>query len=194
MSEPVNVFAKNTPAQTEQARRLQAFAARVHAANAKWWVDLETNKRITRNVGELLMLVTSELSEAMEGHRKNLLDDHLSTRKMFEVELADAVIRLLDIAGGMNLTFQGRAAHYEFTDNTAENLLRIVEQLLKAYRDAAMSHLFVLRIETSIVMIQRLAHNEGLDLWSAFEEKMNYNAVRADHQHDARRQADGKKY
>lgn len=82
---------------------LDLCAARVHEANKKWWIDLETGEPIDRNVGELLMLVTSELAEALEGHRKNLMDDKLPHRKMFEVEIVDAFIRLFDIAGGMHL-------------------------------------------------------------------------------------------
>lgn len=66
--------------------------------NEKWWCDLETGEPTERNVGEVLALIHSEISEALEGHRKNLMDDHLPHRKMFSVELADAVIRILDCA------------------------------------------------------------------------------------------------
>lgn len=86
---------------------LNALAARVHAGNAKWWRDLETGAPLKRNVGELLMLVVSEVAEAMEGHRKSLPDDKLPHRSMFEVEIADAIIRLLDISGGMGLDLGG---------------------------------------------------------------------------------------
>lgn len=86
---------------------LNTLAAQVHVANKKWWIDLKTNEPKERNVGEMLMLITSELAEAMEGHRKNLPDDKLSHRFMFEVELADALIRLLDLAGGMKLDIGG---------------------------------------------------------------------------------------
>jgi hypothetical protein len=48
-----------------------------------------------------IALCHSELSEAMEGHRKGLMDDHLPERLMAEVELADAVIRIFDLAGNM---------------------------------------------------------------------------------------------
>ena len=48
-----------------------------------------------RNVGELLCLIHSEISEAMEGARKDLMDTHLTHRSMMEVELADAIIRIL---------------------------------------------------------------------------------------------------
>ncbi len=77
----------------------------VMAVSSGWWKDIKTGEsmRGKRNVGELLCLVHSEISEAMEGHRKNLMDDHLPTRKMFEVELADAVIRIMDLAGGYDL-------------------------------------------------------------------------------------------
>ena len=37
------------------------------------------------------MLIVSEIAEAMEGERKDLMDDKLPHRKMAEVELADAL-------------------------------------------------------------------------------------------------------
>lgn len=57
-----------------------------------------------------LCLIHSEISEAMEGHRKGLMDDHLTHRSMIEVELADAVIRILDLAGWLGLDIQGALA------------------------------------------------------------------------------------
>tara|TARA_R110000868_G_scaffold5292_1_gene32487 strand:+ start:437 stop:838 length:402 start_codon:yes stop_codon:yes gene_type:complete len=77
------------------------------ALEAGWWSDLTTGQSVERNVGELLCLVHSEISEAMEGFRKNLQDDKLPDRKMFEVELADAVIRIFDLAGKHNLDLGG---------------------------------------------------------------------------------------
>jgi len=52
-----------------------------------------------REIGTVLMLIVSEVAEAMEGDRRGLMDDHLPHRKMMEVELADAVIRIMDLAG-----------------------------------------------------------------------------------------------
>lgn len=59
------------------------------------------------DVPKCLCLIHSEISEALEGHRKGLMDDHLPNRKMFEVELADAVIRIMDLAGALNIDIGG---------------------------------------------------------------------------------------
>ena len=84
--------------------------AEVHALNATWWRNPATGRKIKRNKGEMLMLMVSEISEAMEGERKNLMDDKLLHRKMAEVELADTVIRILDYAGGHGYDLGGAIA------------------------------------------------------------------------------------
>lgn len=86
---------------------LNSIAAEVHRANAKWWVDLETGEPLKRNIGEMLMLTVSELAEAMEGDRKGLMDDKLPHRRQLEVEIADAMIRLFDMCGGLGLDVGG---------------------------------------------------------------------------------------
>lgn len=84
---------------------LATIAAEIHKDNANWWKDINTGEALQRNVGELLMLTVCELAEAMEGSRKNIKDDHLPERLMFEVEIMDALIRLFDICAGMGLDF-----------------------------------------------------------------------------------------
>lgn len=82
----------------------------VHERNLTWWFDPKSGETLQRNVGEMLMLTVSELAEAMEGHRKSLNDDHLPQRKMIEVELADALIRIFGMAGGLDLDIGGAFA------------------------------------------------------------------------------------
>jgi NTP pyrophosphatase (non-canonical NTP hydrolase) len=73
----------------------------------RWYYDLETGQPKKQNVGERFALMHSELSEAFEGWRKNKQDDHLPLRKSLEVELADAMIRILDFAGENGLDLGG---------------------------------------------------------------------------------------
>jgi hypothetical protein len=80
--------------------QIKVMSSIIHADNQHWWIDIDTGEHKERNVGEMLMLCVSELAEAMEGHRKDLMDTHLPQEKMFDVELADVFIRLLDIAVG----------------------------------------------------------------------------------------------
>lgn len=96
----------------EDIENINNLVTEIHNINLKagWWTDLETGKRKDRNVGEMLCLIHSEISEAMEGYRKNLNDDKLPHRPMVEVELADAVIRIMDLCGGLKLDLGGAIA------------------------------------------------------------------------------------
>lgn len=119
------------------AGELLTIACHGVASNAGWWHDLKTGESLLgkKPVPELLCLIHSEISEAMEGHRKGLMDDKLPHRRMIEVELADALIRIFDMAGGM-----------------------------------------------------------GYDVAGALAEKLAYNATRADHKPENRREVGGKGY
>ena len=97
------------------------------AKNAGWWIHQATGTDLIALinhspagslwdrlgkalVAEKLCLSHSELSEAMEGHRQGLTDDKLPHRSMLEVELADSVIRIADLAGALNLDLGGAIA------------------------------------------------------------------------------------
>lgn len=107
---------------------INAASEAIYQANKKqgFWTD-----GVSRNFGEMLMLVTSELGEAMEAHRKDKAADWkaynsvinatpedateaeklLLQRQAFvqyikdswEDEISDAIIRLLDMAGGLGI-------------------------------------------------------------------------------------------
>ena len=84
-------------------------------ASAAGWHDKPREK------GTLLMLIVSEIAEAMEGERKDLTDDHLPHRKMAEVELADAVIRICDYCGLHGYDLEGAIAEKLAYNRTRED-------------------------------------------------------------------------
>jgi hypothetical protein len=191
----------------------QAFAAlseEIHASNvlAGWWSDKDGNRK-DRNVGELLMLVTSELAEAAEGDELNLLDDKLPHRKMIEVELADTKIRIHDMDGGLGLNLGDAIAEISRDFillrglTTAERLMlcvRHVAHAMEGDRKKAMSAEYPNRLQISvglarcIIEMEHLARILGLDVDGAIVEKRAFNAVRADHQLAARAAPGGKTY
>ena len=85
----------------------------VYSNNVKagWWTDITTGQPKEKgNITEILSkiaLIHSEVSEATEGARKGLMDDHIPARPMVEVELADAVIRILDLCGHEGWDIEG---------------------------------------------------------------------------------------
>lgn len=86
---------------------LNDYAVQSRQDNDKWWYDPKTGEKLNRNKAELIALMHSELSECLEGVRKNLMDDKLPHRSMEEVELADCLIRIFDYAGEYGLDLEG---------------------------------------------------------------------------------------
>ena len=72
-----------------------------------WWDDSN------RNVGELLALVHSEISEALEVYRikgkdrlQEIWEDEKGKPEGFVTELADVIIRIADLCGEFNLDLE----------------------------------------------------------------------------------------
>lgn len=170
-----------------------------HNKSVGWWDDPH------RCLYECLQLVSTEVSEATEGERKNLMDDHLPARKMGEVELADALIRTLDLAGRLGFTYV-RTSSKEALKEMAHSkrywsvgklhlwinagVVAVADELSsgasKDLVDTALSRL--------IDSIQIVANVFQYDIHGAMDEKLEYNKHRADHKRENRQKEGGKAF
>jgi len=105
---------------------LNALADAIHEDNvlAGWWKFGDAENPLV--IATKICLIHSEVSEMMEGERKGLMDDKLPHRRMAEVECADVIIRLLDLAGARGWDVDGairekRAFNAQRADHKREN-------------------------------------------------------------------------
>lgn len=180
------------------------LAIEIHADNirAGWWKTIpapgpgDYATTIPRNIGELLCLVHSEISEADEGLIGNLFDDKLPHRLMFEVELADTSIRVLDILGYHKFpgTILPKGAFpIIYGDNPIRLMHRTVSQAMEEFRKGRANN-GCHRLTLLLSLIHYTALALGLDLSGAIAEKRAFNAQRADHKIEARQAVGGKSF
>lgn len=172
---------------------LQNLAIEIHEENIKagWWNDYPCK---WDRCDTAVMLIITEIAEAVEGWRKDLQDNHLPQYKMYHVEIADTLIRLLDCIGAYKLQSWLHTEYktqpfytaimYTNTKTVPEKLVLIVKSLFgncdKGLIDAA--HLLL-----------ALADYEQIDILKIIDEKRAYNKQRADHKLENRAKKGGKK-
>ena len=181
-------------------QNINALAAEIHNDNvaAGWWSDPYTGARIDRNMGELLMLVVTELAEAYVGVSGELMDDKLPHRWMYHVELADAAIRLLDIAGSRGMDLAGawddQLSLPDHDSYNAEDLMRAIVLLSEAMEGVRKRDETRIRVNVTAALqvLDALATLCGFDLLGVMDEKRAFNATRADHKVENRIAVGGK--
>lgn len=164
-----------------------------------WWDD--PNRCVLRT----LQLVNTEIAEATEGDRKNLQDDHLPHRRMVEVEMADTLIRVLDLAGRYGWKYdptQKPDGMLDFAENLAAKHFALTNAVC-ALGFVCVAGLAGLDPRSSLIesayskvvaTVLTICGQEEYDIEGAVFEKLRYNETRADHSREARAHFDGKKY
>lgn len=180
---------------------IRNLASRVYEQNKAvgWWDDPDRCKLTTAQ------LILTEVAEATEGARKNLMDDHLVDRVMEEVELADALIRVVDLGEHCGLLYEetdaaeqmGPELHANKDDPAGLHFLISCGAVgfgvgfLKTDFAAQPNNLMYSALIDTIITV---AEMRGFDLRGAIEDKLVYNANRADHKRENRAQENGKKF
>lgn len=171
------------------------YAKKVYEWNVSvgWWDDPD------RCISQTCMLIVTEIAEATEGERRDLMDDHLPDRKQGEVELADALIRVLDLGGKFNLSYESDYLSHPY----CESRFSIGKQHMGIVYDAVGldgaiqredSHSMRMCYSSLINSIADVSKYRGYNLEAATIDKMLYNTTRLDHKREQRAHFDGKKF
>lgn len=171
--------------------------------NAGWWDDPD------RCIFTAIQMISTEVAEATEGVRKFLMDTKLPHYPMEVVELADVLIRVLDLGGKLGLTLKSdvRSKAHHWTLNTyhpstigkqhlAINVC-IVEFALAvhALRGRGSSSWVMGTYCQLIKTVIQVCMNRGYTyIWEVIDEKRRFNASRPDHTREHRATKHGKKF
>ena len=170
--------------------------SKIHEQNKAmgWWDE-------PRPFHMMACLIDSELSEAMEGDRKNLMDDHLPSYPMFQVELADFVIRCLDYLCSTGFDesdwddVRCQVGDYWSTCNI-KSLMDMKVEVITAYKRDSGAHFGEAYdcLGRAVIIAISQANYMNFDLHKIILEKAEYNKHRADHKRENRAKVGGKKY
>lgn len=166
---------------------------KIHTQNREmgWWDE-------PRPFSTFVCLFHSELSEAMEGDRKNLMDDHLPQYPMVAVEIADFVIRVLDYLGSEDDIDAQEMTTIEKPDYDNCEFIAEMHRFVSVAHYCHSQDVGLDNVEESlsfaIMLAKSMAKSNGWDLLQIILEKVEYNKHRADHKRENRAKENGKKY
>lgn len=173
----------------------------IHAENvaAGWWTNLQTGEKADRNIGEMLCLKHSEVSEAWESWSTESNDDKLPQYPGWQVELADTAIRLYDLLGAFQVDFNAIELSEEAVSPMMEiNLLNLhlhLSRAMEAIRKGRKPKFFSELVITVRLLWSIADHpNFTFDLGLIIFDKRAFNRQREDHKIENRVKEDGKQF
>lgn len=152
----------------------------IHEQNVEkgWW-------KSPRCFSTMTNLFISENSEALEGDRRNLMDDKLPRYPMRVVELADMCIRVFDYLGSVgNSEFVESENEYYKSEDFQWNLALCTRILTQAwfFKEVNNNNKLCDHVLSNVIFIGfRMIREMGYDPIELCLEKHDFNAVRHDH-------------
>ncbi len=167
-----------------------------------------------RCVYQTIQLVCTEVAEATEGERRNRWDNHLPHRMQGEVELADALIRTLDIGGRFGMPYDPTSVCHKWCapeGSIGKQHLGLIAATVSVateygwWRDSTQDgtldlwdrgYSLELQQAYSVLInsIVKVAHTQKYNLEGALVEKVEYNKTRLDPKQEARAEFGGKEF
>lgn len=170
--------------------KLNLIKTSVYESNAErgFWED-----GLNKNKGEAVMLMITELSEAVEAHRKdkrynrvyNIVSYNVSNDSIFysvfeghckdtlEDEIADTVIRILDYCGGFNIELIERDYRGASSGNFSHDVLELCNLIIRASKPV-----YITDWGYVLAAIIKFCEWYNIDFMQHIEWKLRYNSSR----------------
>ena len=167
------------------ASSLYLFFQDVYARNLKagWWTNIADGTPKKRNVGELFVLMVTELAEAYTAYMAGAADDKLPHYPGVGVEMGDLLIRIADFCGALqagNIIFPDAGS-----DNPGQRMFEEIVVIAERYESIRKTPAAIGAPETADLM-------PAMDVSIMVDAKLAFNAKREDHKIENRLKEGGK--
>lgn len=128
-----------------------------------------------------MALIISEIAEALEAYRKGRVNpdwnDTQTVKESFEVEIADAIIRIYDWVGGNGLSLTRiKSQKKRFTEEEGHNFMMLFEASMSSYLRHKMNNSDSLSMVFNTLI--DYCEFKSIDIEKYIEWKLDYNLNR----------------